>query len=160
MRTAAPRHTKIDLHPHPSPPPSEGEGEGGGVEGDREQMTQPVIMVVEDNQANRELAVALLTAAGYTILTAEDGRGLIERVKRKRPNLILIDLQLPYIDGLTLTRQLKADAETQEIPVLMATARIYPEQEAMALEAGCAGYFTKPLDHRILRITVARLLNR
>ncbi len=123
-------------------------------------MTQSAVLVVEDNQANRELAAALLTMAGYAVLEAEDGRDLLERVKRERPDLILMDLQLPYIDGLTLTRQLKADAETREIPVVAATARIQPEQEAMALEAGCAGYLTKPLDSRMLRMTVARLLNR
>lgn len=123
-------------------------------------MAQAVILVVEDNQASRELAVAILTAAGYTILEAEDGRGLLERVKRERPNLILMDIQLPHIDGLTLTRQLKTDAETRQIPVLAATARIHPEQEASALEAGCSGYLTKPLDAQILLITVARLLHR
>jgi two-component system, cell cycle response regulator DivK len=123
-------------------------------------VAHKTILIVEDNHVSRELAIELLTAAGYIVLEAEDGRGLIERVKRERPNLILMDLQLPHIDGLTLTRQLKADAETREIPVVMATAYTQPEQEAMALEAGCAGYLTKPLDVQILRKTVARLLNR
>jgi CheY-like chemotaxis protein len=123
-------------------------------------MIQAIILIVEDNQANRELAAALLTMAGYAVLAAEDGRGLLERVKRERPNLVLMDIQLPHIDGLTLTRQLKADAETREIPVVAATARIHSEQEAIALEAGCAAYLTKPLDSQLLLITVAQLLKR
>jgi len=123
-------------------------------------VAHKTILVVEDNQVSRDLVVELLTAAGYIVLEAEDGLGLLERVKHERPNLILMDLQLPHIDGLTLTRQLKADAETREIPVLAATAYTQPEQKAKALEAGCAGYLTKPLDVQILRKTVARLLNR
>ncbi len=126
----------------------------------RGKMTQTAILVVEDDQASRELVVAVLAAAGHTVLEAEDGRGLLERVKRERPNLILMDLQLPRIDGFTLTRQLKADAETREIPVLAATAYAQPEQEARALEVGCAGYLTKPLDTQTLLKTVARILDR
>lgn len=123
-------------------------------------MMSATILVVEDNQVSRELAAVLLTAVGYTVLEAESGLGLIERVKRERPHLILMDIQLPYADGLTLTRQLKADVETRDIPVLAVTAYSYHEQETMALEAGCAGYLTKPLDSRMLRMTVARLLKR
>jgi CheY-like chemotaxis protein len=116
-------------------------------------------MIVEDNQAHRELAGTLLTAVGYTVLEAEDGRDLLERVKRERPNLILMDLQLPYIDGLTLTRQLKADAETRAIPVLAVTAYGYPELETQLLEAGCVGYLAKPFRAQTFLRTIASLLN-
>lgn len=122
-------------------------------------MSRPVILIVEDNQAHRELVAVLLTAGGYTVLEAEDGRDLLERVKRERPHLILMDIQLPFADGLTLTRQLKADTETCRIPVLAATAYAQPEQEIKALEAGCVGYLTKPLDVQTLLKTVARLLD-
>lgn len=123
-------------------------------------MAHKTILIVEDNQVSRELVVDLLTAAGYIVLEAEDGRGLIERVKHERPNLILMDLQLPHIDGLTLTRQLKADAGTREIPVLVATAYTQPEQKARAIEAGCADYLTKPLDIKAVLSTIARFLGR
>jgi CheY-like chemotaxis protein len=123
-------------------------------------MIQAVIMVVEDNQANRELAAALLTMAGYAVLEAEDGRDLLERVKRERPDLILLDLQLPYIDGLTLTRQLKADADTREIPVVAVTAYGHPDSELGLLEAGCAGYLAKPLRAQTFLQTIASLLSR
>ena len=74
------------------------------------------ILVVEDHPRGRRLVVDLLAAEGYTVLQAESGVGLLDRVKRERPNMILLDLQLPEIDGLTLARQLKADPETQIIP--------------------------------------------
>ena len=123
-------------------------------------MAHKTILIVEDNQVSRELVADLLAASGYIVLEAEDGLGLLERVKRERPNLILMDLQLPHIDGLTLTRQLKADAETREIPVLVATAYTQPEQKARAIEAGCAGYLTKPLDIKAVLSTIARFLGR
>jgi len=123
-------------------------------------VAHKTILVVEDNQVSRDLVVELLTAAGYIVLEAEDGLGLIERVKRERPNLILMDLQLPHIDGFTLTRQIKADAETREIPVLAATAYTQPEQKAKALEAGCADYLTKPLDTQAVLSTIARFLGQ
>ncbi|MGB4782946.1 response regulator [Candidatus Methylomirabilis sp.] len=121
-------------------------------------MVHKTILVVEDHQVSRDLVVELLTAAGYIVLEAEDGLGLIERVKRERPNLILMDLQLPRIDGFTLIRQLKADAETREIPVLAVTAYTQPEQKASALDAGCAYYLTKPLDTQAVLSVVARFL--
>lgn len=121
-------------------------------------MVHKTILVVEDHQVSRDLVVELLTAAGYIVLEAEDGLGLIERVKRERPNLILMDLQLPRIDGFTLIRQLKADAETREIPILAVTAYTQPEQKASALDAGCACYLTKPLDTQAVLSVVARFL--
>lgn len=121
-------------------------------------MVHKTILVVEDHQVSRDLVVELLTAAGYIVLEAEDGLGLIERVKRERPNLILMDLQLPRIDGFTLIRQLKADAETREIPILAVTAYTQPEQKASALDAGCAYYLTKPLDTQAVLSVVARFL--
>lgn len=123
-------------------------------------MVHKTILVVEDHQVSRDLVVELLTAAGYIVLEAEDGLGLIERVKRERSNLILMDLQLPHIDGFTLIRQLKADAETREIPVLAVTAYTQPEQKASALDAGCAYYLTKPLDTQAVLSVVARFLGQ
>jgi len=123
-------------------------------------VVHKTILVVEDHQVSRDLVVELLTAAGYIVLEAEDGLGLIERVKHERPDLILMDLQLPHIDGFTLIRQLKADAETREIPVLAATAYTQPEQKASALDAGCAYYLTKPLDTQAVLSVVARFLGR
>ncbi len=104
------------------------------------------VLVVEDNTRGRQLVVAILAAAGYSVLEAEDGVGLLERVRRERPDLILLDLQLPGVDGLTLARQLRADPDTQRIPLLATTAYAHPEDQARALEVGFDGYLTKPLD--------------
>ena len=123
-------------------------------------MTQAAILHVEDDLLGRELVKEILDAAGYTVLSAEDGVGLLERVKIERPNLILMDLQLPGIDGFTLIRGLKAHDETRQIPVVVTTAYSHPESYTKALEAGCAAYLTKPFDSTLLVKTVATLLKR
>ncbi len=123
-------------------------------------MTQEKILVVEDHPLNRKLVVTILEIRGYTVLEAEDGLGLLERVKAERPALIIMDLQLPHIDGFALTRQLKADAETRDIPILAASSFAKPEDQVLALEAGCAASLTKPLDCAVLLETVAKLLSQ
>lgn len=121
-------------------------------------MAQEKILVVEDHPLNRAMVVTVLKARGYTVLEAEDGLGLLERVKVERPALIIMDLQLPRVDGFTLTRQLKTDAETRDIPVLATSAFAKPEDQVRALEAGCTASLTKPLDMPVFLETVARLL--
>lgn len=123
-------------------------------------MAQEKIFVVEDHPLSRELAVVALEARGYTVLAAEDGIGLVERVKRERPALVLMDLQLPGIDGFTLTQQLKLDPETRDIPILAVSAFAKPEDRIRALGAGCAAFITKPIDVSIVLETVARLLQQ
>jgi len=118
------------------------------------------ILVVDDHPLGRRLVVDLLAAEGYTVLQAEDGVGLLERVKRERPDLILLDLHLPEIDGLTLARHLKGDPEAQSIPLLAITAYAQPEDRAKALAAGFADYLTKPLDTERFIQTVGRVLGR
>ena len=121
-------------------------------------MGKGTILVVEDHPVNRELVLNLLEAAGYTVLQAEDGGGLLERVKAERPDLIILDLQLPDVDGFTLARQLQADPMTKEIPILAMSAYAQPKEQAQALAVGCAGFLTKPFDTRGLVQTVARVL--
>lgn len=122
-------------------------------------MALQTVLVVDDTPLNRELAADLLEAAGYAVLQAEDGTGLIERVKRDRPELILLDLKLPGVDGFTLARQLKADPATRAVPIVALTADLMPEKQGRALEAGCAAYLRKPLDAGELIQTVTRLLS-
>jgi two-component system cell cycle response regulator/two-component system cell cycle response regulator DivK len=88
------------------------------------------ILVVEDHPLNRELVVDLLEAAGCTVRQAADGRGLLGRVQAERPDLILLDLQLPGVDGFTLARQLTADPATRRILLLAMSAHARPEEEA------------------------------
>jgi two-component system cell cycle response regulator DivK len=122
--------------------------------------TRGRILVVEDNRLNRELVVDLLEAEGYTVLEAEDGTALIERVKAEQPELILLDLQLPAVDGLTLARQLKADPATQGIPVLVTTAYAQVGNRELVLAAGCSGFLAKPIDVRAFVQTVGHLLGQ
>ncbi len=121
-------------------------------------MASGTILVVDDSAESRELVVDVLTASGYVVLEAEDGAELLERAKRERPALILLDLQLPGMDGFTLARQLKADPETKGIPILAVSAYAMPEHQARALAAGCDGYLPKPVNIRDLTETVAHML--
>ena len=123
-------------------------------------MGRRTTLVVENDPVHRELVVDLLEAAGCTVLQAEDGSGLVERVKAARPDLIIMDLQLPGVDGLTLARQLTADPACRKIPVLAMSAFATPGEQAQAKEAGYAGFLTKPLDTRGLVQAVARLAGR
>lgn len=123
-------------------------------------MTPTVILIVEDHELSRDLATAILETAGYTVLSAENGVGLLERVTRERPDLILMDLQLPGINGFTLIRDLKAHDATRQIPVVVTTAYSHPEARAKAIEVGCAAYLTKPLESRVLLEILTSLLTR
>ena len=123
-------------------------------------MARGTILVVEDHPVNRELVVDVLEAAGYKVLQAEDGSGLVDRVKAALPDLIILDLQLPVVDGLTLARQLTADPACRKIPVLAMSAFATPGEDAQVKAAGCAGLLTKPLDIRGLVQAVARLAGR
>ncbi|MBI3779972.1 MAG: response regulator [candidate division NC10 bacterium] len=118
------------------------------------------ILVVEDNPLNRELVVDLLEAEGYTVLQAGDSVAFLERVKQEEPHLILLDLQLPGVDGLTLARQLTADPATRRIPVLATTAYAQAGDQERALALGCVGYLPKPLDTKGLVEIVRSVLRR
>ncbi|HEX4823286.1 MAG TPA: ATP-binding protein [Candidatus Polarisedimenticolaceae bacterium] len=103
------------------------------------------VLVVEDNPVNRKLARNVLRARGYRVLEADTGEEGIELARRERPHLILMDLQLPGLDGMEATRRLKADPQTREIPVVALSAHAQDADEARAREAGCAGYIAKPI---------------
>jgi CheY-like chemotaxis protein len=104
------------------------------------------ILVIDDNPANLELARYLLGVAGYAVETAGDAERAQELLEQSTPDLILMDIALPGMDGLTLTRKLKADQRLKNIPVAAFTASAMVGDEQKALQAGCAGYVTKPID--------------
>ena len=121
-------------------------------------METKKILVIEDNPTNMELITDLLEAYGYQVIgAATAGEGIIQ-AQTVAPNLILMDLSLPDMDGLDATWQLKQDEATQHIPIVALTAHALKEFEAKSLEVGCAGYITKPIDTRTLPKAVARLL--
>ena len=123
-------------------------------------MTPKTVLIVDDHPLSRELVVDLLEAAGYTVIQAEDGVGLLERVRDEQPDLILLDLQLPGVDGFTLARQLTANPATRQIPILAISAHASPEKRPQVLAAGCADFLIKPLDIQAVLSTVARFLGR
>jgi CheY-like chemotaxis protein len=108
------------------------------------------ILVVDDNVTNLKLIEYLLKAKGYDVHTAVDAESALEAVRGMRPSLVLMDLQLPGMDGLELTRRLKSDPSTREIVIVAVTAYAMKGDEQRALDAGCDGYIAKPIDTRAL----------
>lgn len=120
--------------------------------------SRPLVLVVEDNPANLLLACAVLARAGYRTLEACSAEEALDCLRSARPDLILMDIQLPGQDGLALTRQLKADPATAAIPVVALTAHAMVDDEQKARAAGCDGYLTKPINTRALPQQVAAVL--
>lgn len=121
-------------------------------------MSAPVVLVVDDNLTNLKLIAYLLQAKGYEVRTAVDAESALEVVRATRPALILMDLQLPGMDGLELTQRLKAAPETRDIVVIAVTAYAMKGDEERARAAGCDGYIPKPVDTRALPRIVAEHL--
>jgi two-component system, cell cycle response regulator DivK len=111
-------------------------------------MEHICIAVVEDDADNLELVHILLDQAGFQVLTAMDGQSALELIREKLPDLVLLDLTIPEIDGWHLAHRLKADPQTQSIKLVALTAHTLPGDRKRALESGCDGYITKPLDVR------------
>jgi CheY-like chemotaxis protein len=108
------------------------------------------ILLVEDNAMNRDMLSRRLLRSGYVVVMAVDGREGLETARRERPDLILMDLSLPGIDGWEATRRLKSDDATRNIPVIALTAHAMSSDRQRALEAGCDDYDTKPVDYERL----------
>ena len=108
------------------------------------------ILVIEDTKDNRQILRDLLTAAGYDIIEAEDGLTGVTMATDQQPDLILMDIQLPVIDGYEATRRLKADPATRHIPIVAVTSYALAGDEAKTREAGCDGYIAKPYSPRNL----------
>ena len=116
------------------------------------------ILIVDDNPTNLKLVAYLMSANGYEVTTAQDADAALAALARNPPQLILMDLQLPGVDGLELTRKLKSDPATKSIIIIAVTAYAMKGDEARALAAGCDAYITKPIDTRGLPLTIAKYL--
>ena len=117
------------------------------------------VLIVEDNPANMTLAIFLLQSAGHTVLTATDAEAGLTLARDKQPDLILMDIQLPGMDGLEATALLKRDAATRAIPVIALTALAMKGDEERIRAAGCDGYIAKPLAYRdFLAVISAQLV--
>jgi CheY-like chemotaxis protein len=121
-------------------------------------MSGEPILIVDDNAVNLRLAHWLLTSEGFSVRTAADAEEAFQVLGEFRPRLILMDLQMPGLDGLTATRRLKAAPETRDIIVIALTAFAMSGDRERALEAGCEGYVTKPIDTRTLPGLIAGYL--
>lgn len=114
------------------------------------------VLIVDDNPTNLKLVAYLVRANGYEVDTAGDAAAAQAAIAANRPAVILMDLQLPGIDGLELTRRLKADPATRDIKIIAVTAYAMKGDEEKALEAGCDDYVTKPIDTRGLPALIAK----
>ncbi len=121
-------------------------------------MTKAKILMVDDNPGNMKLLSFILGKQGYEVRVAGDAEQALSVLKEFRPRLILMDVQLPGMDGLELTRRLKADPGYSEIMIIAVTASAMKGDEQEALAAGCDGYITKPIDTRLMPVLVARYL--
>ena len=118
------------------------------------------VLVVEDNPANMTLATFLLKSAGHTVLSATDAETGLTLARNEQPDLILMDIQLPGMDGLQATALLKADETTRAIPVIALTALAMKGDEERIRAAGCDGYIAKPLAYREFLSTISTQLVR
>ena len=118
------------------------------------------ILIVEDNPANMKLAIFLLESAGHAVLSATNAEAGLTLARNERPNLILMDIQLPGMDGLEAIVLLKRDDATRAIPVIALTALAMKGDEERMLAAGCDGYIAKPLRYQEFLATIAAQLTR
>lgn len=119
-----------------------------------------VILIIEDNPANMRLASLLLGKAGHTVLSADDAEAGLTLARSALPDLILMDIQLPGMDGLAATTLLKQDPATRAIPVIALTAMAMKQDREKSLEAGCDAYIAKPLRYQELYAAIDALLAR
>jgi len=118
----------------------------------------PLVLLVEDNVHNRRIFQGVLSHAGFEVVEAEDGARALELVRQSRPDLILMDLSIPVVDGWECTRRLKADEATRAIPIIALTAHAMSGDEDRARAAGCDGYLTKPISPKRVVEEVRRVL--
>jgi two-component system cell cycle response regulator DivK len=116
------------------------------------------ILIVEDNPANLKLAALLLEKSGYAVLKAENGEAGLRLARERAPDLVLMDIQMPGIDGLEATRQLRADPATARLKILALTALAMKGDEERILAAGCDGYIAKPFRYQEFLERVAAAL--
>lgn len=123
-------------------------------------MAGETILIVEDNPLNMELVRDILEARGYAVLEANTAQEGIEIAQQHKPALVLMDVQLPGMDGLTATRLLRQDSNLSSLCVVALTAHAMKGDEEKVLEAGCNGYISKPIDTRLFPTQIAGFLQK
>ena len=120
----------------------------------------PRILLVEDNEMNRDMLSRRLARRGFEVVVAVDGKQALELTKSQSPDLILMDMRLPDMNGWEVTRMLKSDGETKHVPVLALTAHAMEGDRKTAIDAGCDDYDTKPVEMERLMGKIRSLLDR
>ena len=118
------------------------------------------ILLIEDNEMNRDVLSRRLERRGYQVLVANDGQQGMAMAREEQPDLILMDMRLPVLDGWTATQQLKAAAETEAIPIIALTAHAIAGDRERAVEVGCDDYEAKPVDFSRLLVKIRTLLDK
>jgi two-component system cell cycle response regulator DivK len=118
------------------------------------------VLVVEDDPANMKLALLLLRSAGYQVLQAADAQSALTLARSARPDLVLMDIRLPGMDGLAATRVLKQDALTRDIKIIAVTGLAMAGDAQRAIDAGCDGYLSKPISYESFRATIEQVLSQ
>jgi len=121
-------------------------------------MSAQLILVVEDNETNQMLTIAVLQRDGYRVMVAGSAAEARQQIEETTPDLILMDVQLPGEDGLAFTRDLRRDPATGSIPIVAMTAHAMQGDAQLAIDAGCSGYISKPIDTRALAQQVRKYL--
>jgi CheY-like chemotaxis protein len=111
-------------------------------------MPQKTVLLVEDNEDNLVVYRTILEHVGFRVIEARDGEEGVSRARQYQPNLILMDISIPKIDGWEATHRLKADQKTRAIPIIALTAHALEEDRQKAVQAGCDGYLAKPVEPR------------
>jgi two-component system cell cycle response regulator DivK len=123
-------------------------------------MSEKVIFYIEDNVDNRTLIRRILSAEGYQVVEAGDAKEALEKLKTLRPDIILMDINMPEVDGYTLTAQIRSLSGFESIPIVALTANVMRGDRERSLEAGCDGYIQKPIDIDLLPQQVERYLRK
>jgi two-component system cell cycle response regulator DivK len=123
------------------------------------QANAATVLLVEDTEDNRQMMRRLLELSGYNVVEATNGREAVETASRLQPNIILMDLSLPYLDGLAATRRIRVMPGLEKIPIVAVSAHDTADFHSEALAAGCNAYVTKPIDYSELEEVVNRLLH-
>lgn len=124
------------------------------------QNDSPLVLVVDDFQDNREMFAEFLSLSGYRVAEAATGREALDRAFELLPDIILMDLSLPELDGWEATRTLKGDARTQHIPIIALTGHALADHSREAKDAGCDAFLTKPCLPEVLVVEIRRMLDR
>lgn len=116
------------------------------------------ILVVDDCATTRKLLTLYLKSKGYEVVTAENGLDALEKVGKESVNLVLSDLNMPYMDGIELVRNLRANPDTAELPVVMVTTEADPEEKEKAMKAGANGYMIKPVTAEMVAQNIKEIM--